>query len=360
MKVLHRYMLSSFLRLVVITTFLLSFILLLFDLFSHLEQYLQGEVLLTQILYATFLYLPEAIVFALPPSSLFATTYILSMMHTYNEMIILNNAGISFRRLVVIFVIVSLFLSLFQFIFNEQVTVKSNRMKEEYTQKILDSNVSSDNRNITLYGLDRSYIIYAKRFSEIENKITSVSLYHLREDGSLKERVEAISGIYENGVWTLHKVQIYEIDQSNNNANFTTLETYTPTYLTLSPSFFANKNNEVITMALPDALSYIESIRLIRKSEYSLIATDIYNRIFKHLAPLILILISCSTVFAWKKNVLMLSIISSISIAVVFYVMLLMGTILAKQGVISPIMGTLGPMIILSFASILTLIFKRK
>ncbi len=358
MKVLHRYLLVSFLRLVIITTFLLSFILLLFDLFSYLEQYLQAEIGLKSILYATILYLPEAIVFAIPPSALFASTYILSMMHTHNEMIVLNNSGISFRKLTSVFIISAIFLSLFQFVFNEEVTIKANKMKSEYTQQILDSNISADNRNITLYGLDRSYIVYAKRFSEEDNKITKVSLYHMNNDGSLRERVDATSGVYIEGKWILNNANIYSIE--NKIASFTLQESYTPLYFTLEPSFFANKNNEVITMDLLDALQYIEGIKLIRKSEYSLIASDVYNRIFKNLAPLILILISCSTVFAWKKNVLMLSIITSISIAVVFYVMLLMGMILAKQGVIDPIMGTLGPMIILFLASILTLSFKRK
>lgn len=360
MKVLTRYLLSSLLRLIFITTLLLSFILLLFDLFSHLDQYLQAEIALKSILYATILYLPEAIVFALPPAALFASTYILSMMHAHNEMIILNNAGISFRKLAIVFIITSIFLSLFQFVFNEEVTIKTNRLKSEYTQEILDSNFSADSRNITLYGLDRTYIVYAKRFSEKDNKITQVSLYHMDELGGLKERVDAPSGIYDNGVWTLNNATIYSIDNGNNEALFTTLKEYTPDYFTISPTFFANKNNEVTTMALTDALEYVESIRVIRKSEYSQIASDIYNRIFKHLGPLILILISCSTVFAWKKNVLMLSIITSISIAVVFYVMLLMGMILAKQGVIPPIMGTLGPMGMLCIISIITLSFKRK
>jgi lipopolysaccharide export system permease protein len=358
MRVLRRYLLVSFFRLVTITTLLLSFILLLFDLFSHLEQYLQAEIALRSIVYATILYFPEAIVFAIPPSALFASTYILSMMHTHNEMIILNNSGISFRRLVSILIIASLFLSIFQFFFNEEIAIKAHRIKNDYTQEILNQNVTSDNRNITLYGFDRSYIVYARRFTEIDNRITQVSLYHLDKEGSLLERVDATTGVYNEGSWTLQNANIYSI--KNNEAEYSFLSSYTPSYFTLEPSFFANKNNEVITMDLPDALRYVESIKLIRKNEFSLIASDVYNRIFKNLAPLILILISCSTVFAWKKNVLMLSIIMSISIAVVFYVMLLMGMILAKQGVIHPMMGTLGPMVILFFASILTLSFKRK
>ncbi len=360
MKVLTRYLLSSLFRLILITTLLISFILLLFDLFSNLDQYLQAEITLQKILIATLLYLPEAIVFALPPSALFASTYILSMMHAHNEMIILQNSGISFKRLVILFIISAIFLSLFQFIFHEMVTIKSNRIKSEYTQELLQANYSQDNRNITLYGLDRSYVVYAKRFSEKENKITQVSLYQVDSNGQLKERVDAPSGVYENSKWTLYNATIYTVDESQNETTVQNLTQYSPAYFTLPATFFANKNNEVITMGLLDALDYVKSIRLIRKSEYSVIASDIYNRIFKHLGPLILILISTSTLFAWKKNILILSIITSISIAVVFYVMLLMGMILAKQGVIPPIMGTLGPMSILCFISIIMLLFKRK
>ncbi|NCB00707.1 MAG: YjgP/YjgQ family permease [Spirochaetia bacterium] len=359
MRVLRNYLTASFIRLVTITTLLLSFILLLFDLFSNLEQYLQVGAPLLSILYATVLYLPESIVFAFAPSALFASTYILAMMHTHNEMIILNNSGISFKKIVRIFIVTSLFLSLLQFAFNEYVTIKANILKSEYTADLLDTSISKDSRNITLYGLDKSYIVYAKRFSERENKITGVSLYHLEPNGSLIERADATSGIYNEGQWTLNAVNLYSIDETTNEVTYQHLTTYTPLYLTLNPSFFANKSNDVLNMPLKEALSYLESIKVVKKGEYSVIATEVYNRIFKNLAPLILILISCSTVFAWKKNVLILSIITSISIGVVYYVLLLIGMILAKQGVIMPILGTLGPMTLLTLSSIFTLILKR-
>ena len=315
---------------------------------------------MTSILYATALYIPEAIVFAVPPASLFASTYILSMMHTHNEMIILNNSGISFTKIIRVFIVTSFFITILLFIFNEKVTIEADKIKSDYTANLLDTSVSKDSRNITLYGLDKSYIIYARRFSDKENKITQVSVYHLNAKGSLIERIDASSGIYDEGGWTFTQAKVYTIDPSTQEIEYKILDTYTPSFVTLNPSFFSNTNNEIITLPLKEALMYLKSIKIVKKSEFSIIATDIYNRIFKNLSPLILVLISCSTIFAWKKNVLILSIITSISIAVVFYVMLLMGMILSKQGVIEPLWGTLGPMILLLLLSLFTLSFKRK
>ena len=103
------------------------------------------------------------------------------------------------------------------------------------------------------------------------------------------------------------------------------------------------------------------SLRQVIKDDATQISLrqDLASRIWSNLYPLILIFISCATLFAWRKNVLILSILSSLSIAVIYFVFDMVSMIFAKQAIIAPYMGPLLPMIVLSGISLVILIFRR-
>jgi len=115
----------------------------------------------------------------------------------------------------------------------------------------------------------------------------------------------------------------------------------------LEPALFRNLQADITTMELGSALRYIRRIQVMDANQYAIQASDFYHRILGNLTPLILILISCSTVFTWRKNVLMLSILASLAIAVVFFVMQMVSMIFAKQGIYGPEWGPLAPIVAL-------------
>ena len=358
MRVFNRYLTTSFLKILGVTVALLSFILLLFDVFSNLDIYIQNQLALPQILWATLLFLPEAIIFALPASTLFASTYILSMFHANNEMIILKNSGFSFYRIILPLILIGVCLSLAQFIFSESIGRTAQREKELYNQRLLSIDYTQDNKDITLYSEDRLYVMHAKRYNSEQQKLSSVTLFKFSAQGDLLLRLDSATAQYEEGRWTFNDVNFYSITDEKVNVKSSGQETFIDIKIPIN--LFENRSNEISSMTLQSALSYVDRAKRSGSAEYSAVAADVFNRIFNNLAPFILLLISCSTVFQWKKNILLLSILTSISIAVVFYVLQLIGMILAKQQIIEPIYGTLGPMLLLLIGSVSSLMLQRK
>ncbi len=359
MKKLDTYLVTTFLQLLFTTLTLLTFIMLLFDVFSNLERYLQGEFTFINILVPTLMFIPEAISFTLPPAALFASTYMLSMMYANNEMIILSNSGFSFFRIILPLVITAFILTLLFFGFNETFTRKFKVERNTYVETLLSPTTPSYTNGIILSDEEGRYILYAKRFNEDTKTLSNLTLFLFDEGGALSERVDAASAQYSVNGWNARKVQSYRIG-SDQVLSLHQEDSSELSYLDLTPQVIGQRSVDINTMDLNDAYAYIQSLKRVHNQAFTGYAVDFYQRLTMNLAPLILIMISCTTVIPWKKNVLVLSIITSISIAVIYYVLTLSGTILARQELVEPQTALLFSPVILFTGAAATLIIRRK
>ena len=94
--------------------------------------------------------------------------------------------------------------------------------------------------------------------------------------------------------------------------------------------------------------------------QYASLGTAYYKRIFSCLSPLIMMIIACSMNYRFRKNVLFMSLVCSIAVAVVYFVVQMMTEMMADQGVIAPYYGSLVPFaVILLLSAIIGLVFRR-
>lgn len=359
MKHLDRYIVGSLTKLVFNSVLLIALVLVLFDIFSHLDQYISHSLSYREIGRLTFLYLPQAICYALGPAALFSTTYVLAMLHANNEMIILSNIGYSFQRIITPILIFGILLTGFQFIFSEYVAIPALREKGIISRAKLGQQQVLENRNITLQSPEGNYIIYARHYNEDGPRVTSVILVIVDAQNRLQTRIDAASGTFNGNYWVFKDATQYLITEDGSVLQVIRHDAYHNEAITMEPALFRNLTADITTMELEGALRYVQRIKMMNAAQYADYASDLASRVFGNISPLILILISCSTLFTWRKNVLILSILSSLSIAVVFFVMQMLSMIFAKQGLIAPVLGPLAPMGILVIISIIFLVSRR-
>jgi lipopolysaccharide export system permease protein len=359
MKVLYRYILGSLMKIIGGTVLLVTMLIVLFDVFSNLELYLNYGVSYAEIGMLTLLFIPEAIGYAIGPAALFASTYFLSMLHANNEMIVLSNIGYPYRKIITPIIAIGLLLVVFQFTFSEQVAIAASQEKTIRQNTALQVRQLGDNRNVTLQSPEGRYVMHAGRFYENDNRIVQVTVVMVDEHDRLVARIDAASGTYNGSYWVLHDALRYLVDAEGQVFRASRESEYHNRTLNLEPTLFKNLQADITTMELSSALKYVQAIRIMDSQQYAPYASDLANRVLGNLTPLILMIISCSTVFTWKKNVLILSIIGSLSISVVYFVMHMLSMILAKQGIISPLLGPLAPMGILLMLSIISLTIRR-
>ncbi|MFA5570599.1 MAG: LptF/LptG family permease [Sphaerochaetaceae bacterium] len=358
MKTVDRYTLFNILKNLVSSLLLLSFVILLFDTFKDLETYLHHNATLKEIALIAWYGSGDAVILALAPSLLFSVTYTLSSLHAYNEMIVLYNSGFSFRRVVRPIIIVGVLLVFFQFFFSEYVALSMREKRVFLIEEVTQEQPLQDNRNISVQDPTNSYMIHAQLYSESEKSLYGVSVLTY-DEGVLKQRLDASSAHYTGSHWVFKDVIIYYLNVEPMSVRSITYDTYEDEEITINPSFFRNVLADIEYMKLESALLYTQQLKRINYEQYRYMATDVYDRLAQNLNPLLLVIISIATLFPWKKNILVLSIIVSLLIAVVYFVLHMVTIIFAKQGIITPMWGGLAPALVLLFLAFLISLVKR-
>ncbi len=363
MKVLTRYTLTSVLKVGLATALLAALMLVGVDLFSNLDSYIGHSVGFGKAFMLSMLYYPEAFLLALGPSFLFSTTYFLSMLNASNEMICVLNSGISSKRVVMPLFILAVLLALFYFGFNETVAIKSSNLKDSRTQ-FATSDSSLDNTDIALSDMQDGYMVYASRYEDETSTLYNVSYVELKgESDTGLRRIDAYKAVYDEkqGFWTFNDCYVYTTIDTNEGgivdvSYFGSLDVER---MKLEPQLFRNLSSEISKMSLDLARAYLLRMKGLNPDEYARLGTECYKRIFSCLTPLVMMVIACSMNYRFKKNVLFFSLICSICIAVVYYVIQMMTVMLADQGVIAPWLGILIPFaVILGLSGIMSIIMK--
>lgn len=361
MKLLDRYIIGSILKVALITLLLCALMLVGVDLFSNLDNYLQNNVPWSKILAMTGLNVPESLLFALGPALLFATTYFLSMLQANNEMISLLNAGIPYRRILVPCLILGVAISLGQFAFHEFIAIDCSLRREVLTNELFGQRSTYDNRNVTLSDLDGGFVIHASRYFAEEQRITDVVLVVRDDSGQICGRVDATRGDWDadRGQWVFKDAIVYTIDAGGHAVSSFHADEYDDVMVNLEPELFRNLSTDIKTMELETAIRYLQRMKYLDPSQWAVYSTEFWERVLNCATPFILMLISCSIGYKFKKNVLLFSIITSLCVAVVYYVVQMLTLIMAKQGVIPPIAGMLVPMFVVFLLPFLAALISR-
>ncbi len=412
-RVLIRYTLSSVIKVGMATAVLAALMLVGVDLFSNLDSYISYSVSFGQAFLVSLLYFPEALLLALGPSFLFSVTYFLSMLSANNEMICILNAGVSTRRIVVPCLVLAILLSLGYFAFNEKVAISSSNLKDTKYKALTSRSTSGDNSDIALSDMQEGYMIYAGQFVDESSTLYNVSYVELLEGseagagtlsaassgseagagfwagseaeagsgteaGSGSEagsgtlgaassgaqafrRLDAYRAQYdqESGIWTLYDCYEYLPSTSGQIIQVNYYDSLQIPRMQLEPQLFRNLSSEISKMSLNLAHAYVLRMKTLNPDEYARLGTEYYKRIFSCLTPLVMIIIACSMNYKFKKNVLFFSLICSICMAVVYFVVQMMTIMLADQGVIAPYLGTLIPFaVVLLLAGIMSAFLK--
>ena len=126
-------------------------------------------------------------------------------------------------------------------------------------------------------------------------------------------------------------------------------DVYTNPEFNTAPFTFRKIVRDVDEMRLNDAREWIFSLRK-AGLPYSEALTTFYRRFSFALTPFIVCLLSAAIGGRFRKNILLMSLLTSLIISVVYYVMQLVLAILANLGYISPAAGAWAPFIFFCIA----------
>lgn len=349
MKMIDKLVLLSILKTALLTILLCTLMLVSVQLFSNIDAYVQNKTSFFIILKIALLSVPGSLVYALAPSLLFSAAFTFSQLSANNELICIYNASISQKRLVVPVLFLGIFFSLFQFVFSEFIQVPADRRLSILEADTIGLSSTKDNRNITLNDYEDGYVFYSRFYRDQTMQAQNVAVILLDDGKKVRGRIDAPLATWdeEKARWKFSDASITEISDDGTKAIVTRQEQYDSDLVDISPQTLRDNSDDIKTMSIPVANEYLRQMKKMDANQYMVYVTDYAQRLMGCLTPFVMLLIACTITYRFKRNVLLFTILMSISIAVVFYVMQMLMMILARQGVFSPFWGMAIPMIVI-------------
>lgn len=343
MRILDRYITRSILRMAVITVLIFALLLAAVELFSKMDSLLNNDIPTDRLIAYILLSLPEYLLMVASISLLFATTYFLSNLNANNELIALLNAGISMNRIRRPIIVLSLVLTFLGAVYQEKAVIVLSAMHNDLETELFGSTSSSDARNIVLEDRKYGYLVYASRYNEESLRLTSPVVVKT-DNGRIERRIEADSATFADGKWVFSNARIYDL--GSDIPALLKKDRYEEEDFRIEPQLFRSQNMDISTMDSESARIYLNRLRSVDRPSWNEKATDYYRRVATPLSIIVLMSISMSMGYSFRKNVLLFSIIQSLCIAVIYYVADMVFSIMGHQGAIEPMLCVVLPILL--------------
>lgn len=333
-------------------------IIALVDMFANLWKFLAFEAPLLGILQVSVYYLPKCASFALPIAILFAVAFTLGNLRASSELLAIFSSGTSLRAIALPLIIISLLISIGSFFFEDGLVIPSLKQKDYLTKTLLKQKPNASNSNITLISRSGTVLWRADFYYADTNSLSGVIIVYLDTDGSFISRLNAQSAVWNGKTWDFTQVRRFYWNADKTHLTDSVLSTYSQVEFNENPESFKRSTANVQEMQFADAAYFVERLKKSGFPYYGELA-ELQKRIAFSLTPLIVVLLSCFFGGRFKKNIMLMSLISSLSISVIYYVIQMITMLMAKFEMLNPYLGAWLPFILFSILSV-GMLFKAK
>lgn len=353
------YLFKNFLPLLfgTVCLFVLGFEIV--DLFMNIWKYILNNVPAKTVVSILMYYLPKSIFYAMPLSVLFASCYMLCIFASHNELIALFCSGVSYTRFMLPLIIFSGLLSVGFFYFEDKVVVPCYSKYEEIQNAALHIEKNQNNSNIVIRSDNGKLIYKADLYENSVKKLHNLYVIVREEDHSLNSIIKASNASWDEkeNCWIMTNPVLYKVNKDGEFYYVKSTGEFEK-YLTEPPDTFKNNKVNIETVSVKEAREYIEYLK--RTGLPMGESLSVYYK--KYSFPFVIVIVTILAIGLSgrsKRNVIIVSLILSLSSAVLFYVFQMVTMLMAKFGIISAMMGAWFPVIVFLILSVLLLRYTK-
>ena len=290
LKILDIYVIRKFLSSFFLAIALILCIVIIFDLSEKIDDFLESGAKLNAILFDYYLnFLPY---FAVLFSSLFAfiaVIYFTSRMAYNTEIIAILSSGMSFRRLLLPYIISATFIAALSFYLSDQVIPGANKVKLDFEERYVKKRPVRFKTKDFHRQIEPGVYIYLHSYSNV-SKVGYQFTIEKFDDGELVSKMFAdqIRWDTTNNKWRARRYYIRTIDGLNE-----TIEqgSSIDTTLAIHPDDFKMRLSIVETMSLKELDEFIKKQLMQGETNITAYQIERHNRIAFPFSTFILTLI---------------------------------------------------------------------
>ena len=345
MRLIRSMLLKQFVPIFVVAIVFFVLLMQLIDIFPNVWRYVAHDVGIRQIAWIALLYLPKCVSYALPVAFLFAISYTLGLFYANNELFAIFGSGVSLYRLVLPFLMLGVLLSFGAFYFEDAIVIPTYQQKNEVWAQAVQQVTSLGQSNVAVTSPDQRVVYVADYYNDVQKRLTGVTVILRDAQMKLLNRIDAQWADWRDGRWVLQDCRVFTWDPAGKTLSDQKQPSYDSSLLSEPPDTFRKLSRSIDQMNQADAARYLA---LVRRSSgetdyYRGSLTDYYRKFSFAATPLIVAFIASSLGSTFRKNILLMSLLSALVISVVFYVAQMVASILSKSGYIPPLFGAWTP-----------------
>jgi lipopolysaccharide export system permease protein len=240
--------------------------------------------------------------------------------------------------------------SLFSFFFEDRLVVPAYRAKTELSRRLLRQQDSQANSDIVIKA-DGGRIIYAvDYYDDRTDSLSGVSIIEQTDDGALLSLIRALGASWNGEYWELTNPVIYRWEGDLLRFG---LPDWTDRFRE-KPDSFKRNAVEVEFLSARDAALLAGDLKTAGLPSTGAMA-NYHHRFSFSAVPLVVMILSLPMGGWFRKNTLLMSLLSSLAAAVVFYVTDMISMMIAILGYIPPFLGAWFPVLVFIGAGVLLL-----
>jgi lipopolysaccharide export system permease protein len=338
---LDRYLIKQFLPIFAVALSMFVLLLSLIDLFANLWRYLNYEVPFKQILKVSVFYLPKSFSYALPISLLFAAAYTLGDLYGRNELTSVFASGIPFYRFSLPLVFMGVAASIFSFFFEDMVVIPTFKIKTDLSRTLLHQSHTEKDSDIVIKAKNGRLIYSVDYYDHKATALNGISIIEQSENGKFLSLVRAPRASWTGTHWSFSNALIYEWEGDLLRSKpLPDTDIYQE-----SPDTFRRNAVNVEELSAREAAFMVEDLKSAGLPFIGALA-DYYHRYSFSSVSFVVMILSISMGGRFRKNILLMSLSSSLVAAVVFYVTEMITMMMARLGYIPPFIGAWFPVVL--------------
>jgi lipopolysaccharide export system permease protein len=336
---------ASFAPVLAVAVLFFVLLLQLIDVFGSIWRYLAHAVPFAEIARIAVLYAPKCVAYSLPIAFLFAVSFTLGQLYARGELAAILGSGVSLYRLVAPFLALGVLLSAASFFFEDAVVIPTFARRNAAWSAAVKAVTSLSQANVTVASADQREVYQADYYNDAQRRLTGFTAIVRGSDFAFERRVDAAWAEWSADRWVLHECRIFAWDPAARVLSDETRDTIAEPLFDEPPETFRRLTRDVDEMSLREARGYVA---LLRKAGFASeeALTGLYRKISFACTPLIVSLIASSLGSAFRKNILLMSLLASLVVSVLYYVSQMVTGILSKNGVIPPLAGAWIPFVL--------------
>jgi lipopolysaccharide export system permease protein len=352
-KIIDRYILKKFLSAFFFTVILLVAIICVIDFTEKNDDFINSHAPFNLIVKYYLNFAPYIANMLSPITVFIATVFVTAKMASHTEIIAILNGGISFRRMLLPYLMGSTMIAVFIFILIGWLLPKANKERVAFENVYVKDQYFYEGRNVHLKIAPETYV-YMESYNNQINTGYQFTLETIDgKDLISKLKAMRITWMPGKNKWELENYMIRSFKNGKESIQF---GVRTDTTINLYPKDFESTYLLHETFTLPELKAYIQELRDKGVESVAVYEIEMYERYTYPFAIIILTVIGVVVSARKTREGAGFQIAFGFLLAFIYIIFVIMSRSIANAGTLSPLMAAWLPNLI--FASIGFIMYK--